>query len=210
MTDESAEGVGSGVTVVGDTAYVGDNRGNVYSVDVATGALRWTVPLGGFLGAKQVALGPLAVEAGIFPFLTLIAHLARSLGVRTALAGNIGLPMLELDDDGLRDLLVEAVDLTVVADPPGLDGPGLDTSADLTHDALRLGVVIALELPVQPSCRYACPFTAVRLRPESAAVAHWQGTKEHRHMVDAGDVITGVGKGDVARPARQIKSGRVK
>jgi queuosine precursor transporter len=31
------------------------------------------VPLGGFLGAKQVALGPFAVEAGIFPFLTLIA-----------------------------------------------------------------------------------------------------------------------------------------
>src|SRR3546814_3516357 len=32
------------------------------------------VPLGGFLGAKQVALGPLAVEAGIFPFLTLSAN----------------------------------------------------------------------------------------------------------------------------------------
>lgn len=31
------------------------------------------VPLGGFLGAKQAALGPLAVEAGIFPFLTLVA-----------------------------------------------------------------------------------------------------------------------------------------
>ena len=31
------------------------------------------VPLGGFLGVKQVAIGPLAVEAGIFPFLTLIA-----------------------------------------------------------------------------------------------------------------------------------------
>jgi queuosine precursor transporter len=31
------------------------------------------VPLGGFLGAKQVAMGPVAVEAGIFPFLTLIA-----------------------------------------------------------------------------------------------------------------------------------------
>jgi uncharacterized integral membrane protein (TIGR00697 family) len=31
------------------------------------------VPLGGFLGAKQVALGPLAVEAGIFPFLTLVS-----------------------------------------------------------------------------------------------------------------------------------------
>ena len=31
------------------------------------------VPLGGVLGAKQVALGPLAVEAGIFPFLSLVA-----------------------------------------------------------------------------------------------------------------------------------------
>jgi queuosine precursor transporter len=31
------------------------------------------VPLGGFLGVKQAALGPLAVEAGIFPFLTLVA-----------------------------------------------------------------------------------------------------------------------------------------
>lgn len=30
------------------------------------------VTLGGVLGAKQVALGPLAVEAGIFPFLTLV------------------------------------------------------------------------------------------------------------------------------------------
>ena len=31
------------------------------------------VTLAGVLGAKQVALGPLAVEAGIFPFLTLVA-----------------------------------------------------------------------------------------------------------------------------------------
>ena len=31
------------------------------------------VPLGGFLGVKQVALGPFSVEAGIFPFLTLVA-----------------------------------------------------------------------------------------------------------------------------------------
>lgn len=30
------------------------------------------VTLGGVLGTKQVALGPLAVEAGIFPFLTLV------------------------------------------------------------------------------------------------------------------------------------------
>ncbi|AIT80601.1 MULTISPECIES: queuosine precursor transporter [Novosphingobium] len=31
------------------------------------------VTLGGVLGAKQVSIGPLAVEAGIFPFLTLVA-----------------------------------------------------------------------------------------------------------------------------------------
>ena len=31
------------------------------------------VTLAGVLGAKQVAVGPLAVEAGIFPFLTLVA-----------------------------------------------------------------------------------------------------------------------------------------
>lgn len=31
------------------------------------------VPLGGVLGTKQVSIGPLAVEAGIFPFLTLVA-----------------------------------------------------------------------------------------------------------------------------------------
>lgn len=31
------------------------------------------VPLGGVLGTKQVGIGPLAVEAGIFPFLTLVA-----------------------------------------------------------------------------------------------------------------------------------------
>ncbi|HST37740.1 MAG TPA: VUT family protein, partial [Allosphingosinicella sp.] len=31
------------------------------------------VTIAGVLGAKQVALGPLAVEAGIFPFLILVA-----------------------------------------------------------------------------------------------------------------------------------------
>jgi len=38
------------------------------------------VPLGGFLGAKQASLGPLAVEAGIFPFLTLVALSSASYG----------------------------------------------------------------------------------------------------------------------------------
>lgn len=39
----------TGVTVDGDTAYVGDNRGNVYAVDVASGKLRWSEKTGGFL-----------------------------------------------------------------------------------------------------------------------------------------------------------------
>lgn len=41
------------------------------------------VVLGGVLGAKQVALGPLAVEAGIFPFLTLV-------GISSAVAERYG------------------------------------------------------------------------------------------------------------------------
>jgi uncharacterized integral membrane protein (TIGR00697 family) len=47
----------------------GPSRG-LFALAVFYGGM---VPLGGFLGAKQVALGPLAVEAGIFPFLTLVA-----------------------------------------------------------------------------------------------------------------------------------------
>ncbi len=39
----------TGVTVDGDTAFLGDNAGNVYAVDVATGELRWTVDAEGFL-----------------------------------------------------------------------------------------------------------------------------------------------------------------
>ena len=39
----------TGVTVDGDTAYVGDNRGNVYAVDVANGTLRWSAKTDGFL-----------------------------------------------------------------------------------------------------------------------------------------------------------------
>jgi len=45
------------------------------------------VTLGGVLGAKQVGIGPLAVEAGIFPFLTLVgisSGIAELHGKRTA------------------------------------------------------------------------------------------------------------------------------
>ncbi len=39
----------TGVTVDGDTAFLGDNVGNVYAVAVATGELRWKRDAGGFL-----------------------------------------------------------------------------------------------------------------------------------------------------------------
>jgi outer membrane protein assembly factor BamB len=39
----------TGVTVDGDSAFLGDNAGNVYAVDVATGELRWTADAGGSL-----------------------------------------------------------------------------------------------------------------------------------------------------------------
>jgi outer membrane protein assembly factor BamB len=39
----------SGVTVDGDTAFLGDNDGNLYAFAVATGELRWKADAGGFL-----------------------------------------------------------------------------------------------------------------------------------------------------------------
>ena len=48
----------TGVTVDGDTAFLGDNTGTVYAIDVATGAVRWTADAGGFLTT------PLAVAGG--------------------------------------------------------------------------------------------------------------------------------------------------
>ena len=39
----------TGVTVDGDTAFLGDNTGTVYAIDVATGTIRWTADAGGFL-----------------------------------------------------------------------------------------------------------------------------------------------------------------
>lgn len=50
----------------------------------------------------------------------LIAHLARSLGVRTGLAGNIGMPMLELDD-GEADLWVIELSSFQTGEAMGVD-----------------------------------------------------------------------------------------
>ena len=64
----------TGVTVDGDTAFVGDNRGNVYAVDVATGKLRWSAKTGGFLmNALAVANG--LVVASVQGNRTTRAHL---------------------------------------------------------------------------------------------------------------------------------------
>ncbi len=48
----------TGVTIDGYNAFVGDIRGNVYSIDIATGKIAWTVNVGGFLES------PLAVANG--------------------------------------------------------------------------------------------------------------------------------------------------
>jgi outer membrane protein assembly factor BamB len=48
----------TGVTIEGTTAFVGDNRGNVYAVDIASGEQRWTARVPGFLTS------PLAVSGG--------------------------------------------------------------------------------------------------------------------------------------------------
>lgn len=39
----------TGVTVDGDTAFLGDNAGKVYAIDVISGVVRWTADAGGFL-----------------------------------------------------------------------------------------------------------------------------------------------------------------
>ncbi len=48
----------SGVTVDGDTAFVGDDLGHVCAVDIATGSMRWTATL------VDGVQGPLAVAGG--------------------------------------------------------------------------------------------------------------------------------------------------
>jgi outer membrane protein assembly factor BamB len=47
----------TGVTVVGDTAYVGTNAGQVVAVDAASGEARWTAELDGYVG-RAIAATP--------------------------------------------------------------------------------------------------------------------------------------------------------
>lgn len=51
----------TGVTVGGDTAYVGDLQGNVTAVDVADGAVRWTTDVGGRVDVPLAAAGDVVV-----------------------------------------------------------------------------------------------------------------------------------------------------
>ena len=53
----------TGVTVDGDRAFVGDRRGNVYAIDVATGVLSWTSLAGGFLTNSLAVSGGEVVAA---------------------------------------------------------------------------------------------------------------------------------------------------
>ena len=51
----------TGVTVDGDTAFLGDNAGNVYAVAVGTGELRWKADAGGFLTTSPAVSDGLVV-----------------------------------------------------------------------------------------------------------------------------------------------------
>ena len=53
----------TGVTVDGDTAFLGDNAGHVYAVAVATGEIRWTADAGGFLTTPPAVSNDLVVVA---------------------------------------------------------------------------------------------------------------------------------------------------
>ena len=46
----------TGVTVDGSTAFVGDIRGNVYAIDMASGKLRWSADVNGFLESPMAAI----------------------------------------------------------------------------------------------------------------------------------------------------------
>jgi UDP-N-acetylmuramoylalanine--D-glutamate ligase len=72
---------------------------------------------GGHAGTRSVAV---TGTKGKSTTSALIAHLARSLGVRTALAGNIGLPLLELDD-GEADLWVIELSSFQTSEALGVD-----------------------------------------------------------------------------------------
>jgi outer membrane protein assembly factor BamB len=53
----------TGVTVDGDTAFLGDNAGHVYAVAVATGEIRWMVDAGGFLTTPPAVSNDLVIVA---------------------------------------------------------------------------------------------------------------------------------------------------
>jgi outer membrane protein assembly factor BamB len=94
----------TGVTVDGTTAIVGDNRGNVYAVDTATGELRWTADAGGFL------TNPLAVADGLI--------VASVQGNRTTRASLVAFK----ESDGTRAWQVEVQGAAVLASSPAIVG----------------------------------------------------------------------------------------
>lgn len=72
---------------------------------------------GAHAGARTVAV---TGTKGKSTTAALLAHLARSLGVRTVLAGNIGLPLLELDDE-VADLWVIELSSFQTGEASGVD-----------------------------------------------------------------------------------------
>jgi outer membrane protein assembly factor BamB len=51
----------TGVTIDGDTAFLGDNAGNIYAIAVGTGEIRWTADAGGFLATSPAVSDGLVI-----------------------------------------------------------------------------------------------------------------------------------------------------
>ncbi len=112
----------TGVTVDGDTAYVGDNRGNVYAVDVASGSLRWSAKTGGFLA------NPLASADG--------SVVAAVQGGRTTLARLVAFA----EADGSQTWNVEIPGAALFATSPAIgDGQVIVGMSDQSVRAFDLG-----------------------------------------------------------------------
>lgn len=138
----------TGVTVDGNTAFVGDHDGNVYAIDVATGVLRWTSQAGGFL-TNSLAVSGGEVVAAVQGGRTTQPHLiafkesdgSTSWDVEVQGAVLASAPAIETDHVivGFYDQTVRSFDLTDGAESwaARLNSPVLFTSAPaITPDAV--------------------------------------------------------------------------
>jgi outer membrane protein assembly factor BamB len=54
---DTAASIDGALTVADGLVYVGDDNGNIYAIDAATGALRWKLPTGSSVVSRPAAVG---------------------------------------------------------------------------------------------------------------------------------------------------------